>query len=722
MTSLNGLPLDGSGPQVLFKVGYALGHASRRALIGGDSLEPLISGVCLAGGTPYIMQDVSNNPLFFFACRLFSFPACARIVGGKIDLLLGGRAPAKEFLDAMSLAEPGHASWNSVSAPGALSVPESEYLAAASDFFAAMGTDLSGKKAVLVSEDESCTALSSVSASLVSKLGGIVTTFSRGKLPLASARVYSCAKGRISPVHRTWGRAEFYATAVNFYRSVLNGSLLVGLDAPYWVEEEVEKTGGMVIRQGLSVADVISEQGSMVALWQHGMAFPQFSPWVDPALELVAMMAAEENEHPTVHSLYFSGEGSLDDLRLQLEFSSGWGWKGGRGRLGRSYVLAVQRDRSLWFMIEDTDGVSLREAAEELRTILPSLSAVEERDWLRRARLKGAVLAGGLGTRLMPLTTRVVKPALPVGGCPLIRRAVMVLRLLGINEVAVVVSPRTEAQVRSALQGIGSGIQFLTQSLPLGTAHAVSQLESFADEDVLVVSSDVTLSSAALEQLIAHRSSSRAKITLLGVKVADARRYGVLLLEGERLVQVVEKPEIPLTNVVNSGIYIASPEVIENARSVKPSPRGEMEITDLFQQLAWHGDVDVFIDQGNWWHDVGELAGLLAGNRYYLENPQVDVSALGHLVSAGTSKQLNGGNVMGPSFVSQWASVQGEIGPYSALDFGAVVESGAMVTDSLLMAGARVRSGSSATHAVLGPGAILSEKVVGSTEKPILVV
>lgn len=338
--------------------------------------------------------------------------------------------------------------------------------------------------------------------------------------------------------------------------------------------------------------------------------------------------------------------------------------------------------------------------------------------------LKGAVLAGGLGKRLRPLTDFVPKPLLFVGGKTMLGHALSALQAVGIGEVAVVVSPHTADAVRRSVEGIrGPRVMFYSQEKPMGTADAVHALSGFLakGDRVLVVSSDVTLNVPSLSALLAADSEGDWDASVLGVKVSDPSKYGVLVSDGRKLVEVVEKPKRWVGDLINSGVYVLSERAVRMAGDVRLSERGEREVTDVFSELSKEGRAQVVPEANpSWWHDVGSLPQLLAANRYYLERGEgLDEG----YVPAGKSRATpEGGKVVGPSHVSEGASVRGRVGPYATLEAGVSVGEGATVSDSVLMRGSSVEAGREVEVVVAAPRAVVEEDVRGEAARPILVV
>ena len=333
--------------------------------------------------------------------------------------------------------------------------------------------------------------------------------------------------------------------------------------------------------------------------------------------------------------------------------------------------------------------------------------------------MQGAILAGGLGKRLRPLSEIVPKPLLFVGGKPMLDHALSACDALGLREVAIVASPFTREAITSHLNNVDNNIDIrvLLQEKPLGTADAVSVLENFVDDEVLVVSSDVTLNVPAMVSLVKFHREKSPLASILGVKVKDPSKYGVLLVNGATLTGVVEKPKEFLGDLVNSGIYVLSKYAVASAKDSPISVRGEKEITDTFVSLSKSGLVMVLPDNGSWWHDVGDFRNLLMANQYYLE---FGLDQKGY-VRGGDIKRVGKGTIIGPSFVADADLIEGEVGPYASLDSGAKIGFGCHVRNTVMMQGSGVLPAYSVRNAILAPGALATSEVHGTQEAPALI-
>ncbi|MBO6601625.1 glucose-1-phosphate thymidylyltransferase RfbA [Boseongicola sp. H5] len=232
---------------------------------------------------------------------------------------------------------------------------------------------------------------------------------------------------------------------------------------------------------------------------------------------------------------------------------------------------------------------------------------------------KGIILAGGSGTRLYPITMGVSKQLLPVYDKPMIYYPLSVLMLAGIREIAIITTPQDQAQFQ-ALMGDGGqwglDISFITQPSPDGLAQAYLLAETFlGGNPSAMILGDNLFFGHGLPDLMADASYLGG--TVFGYHVSDPERYGVVSFTAEgRAREIVEKPARPASNYAVTGLYFLDGSAPERARAQAPSPRGELEITDLLQSYLDDGALDVqLMGRGYAWLDTGTHGSLLdAGN------------------------------------------------------------------------------------------------------------
>jgi glucose-1-phosphate thymidylyltransferase len=313
--------------------------------------------------------------------------------------------------------------------------------------------------------------------------------------------------------------------------------------------------------------------------------------------------------------------------------------------------------------------------------------------------LKGLILSGGKGTRLRPITYTSAKQLVPVANKPVLFYGIEAMARAGIREVGIIIAPETGDEIRVAAgtgDRFGVSITYIEQDEPLGLAHAVLTAEPFLGAAPFVMYLGDNLLQGGIEDLVAAFRSSRPDALILLTPVPDPEQYGVAELHDGAVVQLVEKPKEPKTNLALVGVYMFTDCVHGAARAIEPSGRGELEITDAIQHLVDQGmRVEPHIVQG-WWKDTGRLGDMLAANRLVLDTIQtrmegelVDSQVDGRVVIEAGAR-LERSTVRGPAIIGAGARLTDcYIGPYTAIGEGCTIRN-AEVEHSILLAGSSV--------------------------------
>ncbi len=234
---------------------------------------------------------------------------------------------------------------------------------------------------------------------------------------------------------------------------------------------------------------------------------------------------------------------------------------------------------------------------------------------------KGIILAGGSGTRLYPITMGVSKQLLPIYDKPMIYYPLSVLLLAGIREILIITTPHDQEAFQRALgDGTQWGLElsYMIQPNPDGLAQAFILGEKFLDgAPVTMVLGDNIFFGHGLPELLHQAGQNTQGATVFGYRVSDPERYGVIDFDKDGTVRsIVEKPTVPRSNYAVTGLYFLDGTASARAREVKPSPRGELEITTLLESYLSDGTLSVKkMGRGFAWLDTGTHASLLdAGN------------------------------------------------------------------------------------------------------------
>ncbi|MHB1938862.1 MAG: glucose-1-phosphate thymidylyltransferase RfbA [Acidobacteriaceae bacterium] len=231
--------------------------------------------------------------------------------------------------------------------------------------------------------------------------------------------------------------------------------------------------------------------------------------------------------------------------------------------------------------------------------------------------MKGILLAGGSGTRLYPITRAVCKQLLPVYDKPLIYYPLSVLMLAGVREVLVITTPEDQSRFEHLLghgEQWGLTIGYAVQEHPRGIAEAFLIGERFINGDpVMLVLGDNIFFGGGLGQQLRSSTTISTGGTVFAYRVEDPQRYGVVTFDARgRAIDIEEKPENPQSHYAVTGLYIYGPEVVAIAKALRPSARGEIEITDVNRQFLRAGTLRVSVlGRGTAWLDTGTHEALL---------------------------------------------------------------------------------------------------------------
>jgi len=317
--------------------------------------------------------------------------------------------------------------------------------------------------------------------------------------------------------------------------------------------------------------------------------------------------------------------------------------------------------------------------------------------------MKAIILSGGKGTRLRPLTYSGAKQLVPVANKPILFYCIENIVQAGIHDVGIIISPETGQEIMSAV-GDGSrwglAIKYIVQDVPGGLAHAIKTAHDFLADSSFVMYLGDNLIGTRIDTFVREFEKNSPDALILLKEVENPRQFGVAEVTAEgKVLRLIEKPEVPPSNLALVGIYIFSPRIHEAIDKIRPSRRGELEITDAIQELInMDCSVESFI-LDMWWLDTGKKDDMLTANVIVLDELlkagiEGDVDDKSHIlgrVSIGKGSVVRESKIRGPVVIGENTVIENSfIGPYTSIGNGVkIIKSSA--EHSVIMDGSELR-------------------------------
>jgi glucose-1-phosphate thymidylyltransferase len=317
--------------------------------------------------------------------------------------------------------------------------------------------------------------------------------------------------------------------------------------------------------------------------------------------------------------------------------------------------------------------------------------------------MKALVLAGGRGTRLRPITHTYAKQLVPVANKPVLYYGLEAIKAAGIREVGIIVSdPRemlypdrrtgeqltvmvnSQAEIRAAVgdgSAFGLRVTYIEQSAPLGLAHAVKIAQPFIGGEPFVMYLGDNLIKDGISHFVREFQAEEPDAQILLAHVKTPWEFGVAELDGDRVVKLEEKPKQPKSDLALVGVYLFDESVFEAVHAIRPSGRGELEITDAIQYLIDRGRrVRSHVITG-WWKDTGKVDDLLEANRIVLADLATGIegtldkdTVVEGSVQVGRGTVIERSRLRGPLIIGTDAHIADSyVGPFTAIAHGVVL-------------------------------------------------
>ncbi|HXG36579.1 MAG TPA: glucose-1-phosphate thymidylyltransferase [Dehalococcoidia bacterium] len=321
----------------------------------------------------------------------------------------------------------------------------------------------------------------------------------------------------------------------------------------------------------------------------------------------------------------------------------------------------------------------------------PRQAAPSEGD---RSQLKGLILSGGKGSRLRPFTYTNAKQLVPIANKPILFYAIEQLVECGIRDIGIVVGDTAE-QVQAAVgdgSDFGASIRYIPQDAPLGIAHAVKIAQDYLRGSPFVMYLGDNFVLGGIGHLVETFRGNGANCQILLHPVTNPQAFGIAEMSEGRVVRVVEKPSQPVTNLAVIGIYMFDKNVFQAVEQLKPSARGELEITDTIQYLIDNGFSVKAEVLDHYWIDTGKMDDILEANRVILgtltpriEGEVDERSRLYDCVVLERGSSVRNSVIRGPAIIGPGSQVEDcYVGPHTSIGTGCRIK-GARIANSIIM-------------------------------------
>jgi glucose-1-phosphate thymidylyltransferase len=316
--------------------------------------------------------------------------------------------------------------------------------------------------------------------------------------------------------------------------------------------------------------------------------------------------------------------------------------------------------------------------------------------------MKALILSGGKGTRLRPLTYTGAKQLVPVANKPILWYGIELIVAAGITDIGIIVSPETGEEVKAKTGNgdrFGAKITYILQEKPAGLAHAVKIAQPFLGDSPFIMYLGDNLIESKLSPFLETFNNNKLDALIMLRQVSNPTAFGVATVDEKgRVLQLVEKPKVPPSNLALVGVYFFAPTIHEAIAQIQPSARGELEITDAIQQLINQQKKVEACNLEGWWLDTGKKDDLLSANQIILDScivasTELKVDAKSQIigrVQIGKSSEIINCTVRGPVVIGENCHIENcFIGPYSSIaDRVTMID--ADIEHSVILEGAKI--------------------------------
>ncbi|MBC7327608.1 glucose-1-phosphate thymidylyltransferase [bacterium] len=330
--------------------------------------------------------------------------------------------------------------------------------------------------------------------------------------------------------------------------------------------------------------------------------------------------------------------------------------------------------------------------------------------------MKGLILSGGKGTRMRPLTYTAAKQLLPVANKPVLFYTIEMMLEAGIRDIGIVVGETKGEIIKAVGNGSRWGIKitYIEQETPAGLAHAVKVSRHFLGDEPFVMLLGDNIIKAGIKDFVEEFVKVKPDALILLSPIKNPERFGVAVIENGKIVRLLEKPFPPPSNLALVGCYIFNKNIFSACSEIKPSQRGELEITDAIQWLIDRGyDVRYHIIKG-WWKDTGMADDLLEANRLILEEIEEDIrgeiddlTKIMGKVKIGIGSKIINSVLRGPLVIGENCMIENSyIGPFTSIG-NAVYIKETEIEHSIILDNCKIHLQGRIEDTILGRGVVV---------------